>query len=72
VDGSDRRRLLAMTATREGTAFLLLECFSRFGHAEHGMRKWARELVSSTSRRPAEAAGTPAVRASPFPVESTP
>jgi hypothetical protein len=37
------RRLTAMTAAREGTAFLLLECFSRWGHARHSMEKWGAE-----------------------------
>lgn len=37
------RRLAAMTAAREGTAFLLLECFDRWGHARHSAEKWAAE-----------------------------
>ena len=44
-DSETGERLLAMTATREGTVFLLLECFSTWGHARHGMKKWARGLA---------------------------
>lgn len=47
LDGGTRERLLAMAAHRDGTPFLLLECFSRFGHAKHGMKKWADLLVES-------------------------
>jgi hypothetical protein len=36
----DGRQVAAMTAAREGTAFLLLECFTRWGHARHSMEKW--------------------------------
>jgi hypothetical protein len=43
-DAMTDERLLAMSAYREGTPFLILECFSRFGHARHGMLKWSRKL----------------------------
>ncbi len=41
--------LAAMSAYREGTPFLLLECFSRYGHARHGMKKWTGVLERSMS-----------------------
>ena len=44
VDAETGERLVAMTATREGTPFLLIECFIRHGHACHGVKKWAGEL----------------------------
>lgn len=44
VDAETGERLVAMTATREGTPFLLIECFIRHGHACHGVKKWAAEL----------------------------
>jgi hypothetical protein len=43
-DSQSDEVLFAMTARRDGTPFLLLECFSRYGHARHGMKKWARLL----------------------------
>ena len=46
VDATTGSRQLAMTAVREGTPFLVLECFTKYGHARHGMYKWAR-LVRS-------------------------
>jgi len=42
VDAETDERQLAFTACRDGTVFLLLECFSRFGHMRHGMQKWTR------------------------------
>lgn len=45
LDGATRERLVAMAAHRDGTPFLLFECFSRFGHAKHGMKKWAKLLL---------------------------
>jgi len=44
LDAATGARRLAMTSVREGTPFLVLECFTRYGHARHGMKKWA-ELV---------------------------
>lgn len=44
VDAMSGERLAAMTATREGTPFLLFECFTKHGHARHGVKKWARDL----------------------------
>ena len=46
LDASTGERALAMTAVREGTPFLLFECFTKYGHARHGMKKWARGLRS--------------------------
>ena len=45
LDAATGERLVAMTATREGTPFLLIECFFTWGHAHHGMKKWARSLA---------------------------
>ena len=45
VDSASGERLAAMTATREGTPFLVLECFTKHGHAHHGVKKWARDLA---------------------------
>lgn len=47
LDSETGERLIAMTATREGTVFLLLECFSTWGHARHGMKKWARGIAQT-------------------------
>lgn len=47
LDGASRERLLAMAAHRDGSPFLVLECFSRFGHAKHGMKKWSKLLLES-------------------------
>lgn len=44
LDAESGERLLAMTAYREGTIFLILEAFHRWGHAKHGMKKWAKLL----------------------------
>ncbi len=44
LDGGDHHRIAAFTTCRDGTPFLLLECFTRYGHARHGMKKWARML----------------------------
>ncbi len=46
VDSISGERQVALTAVREGTPFLVLECFTRYGHAKHGMKKWAKELRS--------------------------
>ncbi len=48
-DSTTGERLAAMSAYREGTPFLLLECFSRFGHARHAMKKWAQVLRQAMS-----------------------
>lgn len=45
VDAMSGERLAAMAATREGTPFLLLECFTKHGHARHGVKKWSRDLT---------------------------
>lgn len=45
LDAATGERLLAMRAARDGTPFHVLEAFTRFGHAAHGMTKWARELL---------------------------
>ena len=44
VDSQSGERLVAMTATRDGTPFLLWEAFFTWGHARHGMYKWGVEL----------------------------
>lgn len=44
VDAMSGERLAAMTATREGTPFLILECFTKHGHARHGIMKWSRDV----------------------------
>jgi len=44
VDSVTEERLAAMTLCREGTPFLLIECFNRYGHARHSMKKWAKEV----------------------------
>ena len=49
LDALTGERLIAMTARRDGTVFLLLECFSTWGHARHGMKKWSRILASILS-----------------------
>lgn len=43
-DAMTGERLAAMTLTREGTPFLVLECFTRHGHAHHGVLKWSRDV----------------------------
>ena len=47
LDGASGERLIAMAAHRDGTPFLIFECFTRFGHARHGMKKWAKLLLKS-------------------------
>ena len=44
LDAGSNERLLAMTAKRDGTVFLLWECFFQWGHARHAMKKWAEEV----------------------------
>ena len=44
LDAMSGERLIAMTARRDGTIFLLIECFSTWGHARHGMYKWSHIL----------------------------
>ncbi len=44
VDSESGRRVLGMAAHRDGTIFLLLEAFHEWGHAKHGMKKWAELL----------------------------
>lgn len=44
LDATSGERLVAMTATRDGTPFLLWETFFTWGHARHGMYKWGVEL----------------------------
>ncbi len=51
-DAVSDERLAAFAAVREGTPFLMLECFSRFGHAGHGMWKWAGMIGDVTSAAP--------------------
>lgn len=49
VDSVTGERLLAMTATRGGSFFHILEAFNRHGHVRHGIKKWAkltRQLLS--------------------------
>jgi uncharacterized protein DUF3313 len=41
TDAISGQRVAALTTCRDGTPFLILECFSRFGHARHGMEKWS-------------------------------
>lgn len=45
-DALSGERLAAYTLTRAGTPFLVLECFTRHGHAHHGVLKWARDVRS--------------------------
>lgn len=40
VDAVSGERLFAMTARREGNPFLILETFTTYGQARHGMWKW--------------------------------
>ncbi len=42
VDSMSGERLVAMAAHRDGTPFLVMECFARYDHAGWGMRKWAK------------------------------
>jgi hypothetical protein len=49
LDASTGEQLVAMTAHRDGTPFLLFECFTPFGHAKHGMKKWSRQLANISS-----------------------
>ncbi len=42
VDSQTGERLLAMTATRGSTPFLMLEAFNHHGHVRHGIKKWSR------------------------------
>lgn len=44
LDAVTGERIAAMTLCRAGTPFLVIECFSRYGHARHGIKKWAEEL----------------------------
>lgn len=44
VDSVSGARLVAMTATREGTPFHILEAFTKHGHACHSVKKWGRDL----------------------------
>ena len=44
LDAMTGERLIAMTARRDGTVFLLIECFMTWGHARHGMKKWSHIL----------------------------
>ena len=44
VDASGER-MIAMAAHRDGTMFLVIECFMKWGHARHGMKKWAKLLA---------------------------
>lgn len=60
VDAATGRPLEAYAAYREGTPFLLLECFSRYGHAHHGMKKWAKMIGRSI--RPQATGENPASR----------
>jgi len=57
-DATSGERLLAMTATREGTPFQFTECFSTWGHAHWGMKKWA-AAIAETLRPPAEETEAP-------------
>lgn len=50
VESRTGKRVLAMAARREGTVFLLLEAFHEWGHAKHGMEKWAKLLHSELAR----------------------
>ncbi|HED66747.1 MAG TPA: DUF3313 domain-containing protein [Planctomycetes bacterium] len=51
VDSVTGERQLAMVAVREGTPFLLLESFSKYGHAKHGMTKWARFVRDAMKKK---------------------
>ena len=52
VDATTGERRVGMAAHRDGTAFLLIECFTKYGHARHGMKKLTEELLD-TLRGPA-------------------
>jgi len=45
LDAMTGERLLAMTARREGSPFLILETFTAYGQARHGVWKWSRLLA---------------------------
>ncbi len=45
TDGGSGERVLALACAREGTPFLLIECFSRYGHARHAFAKWSELLA---------------------------
>lgn len=46
LDSLTGERLIAMAAHRDGTPFLVLECFGPYDHADWGMRKWATKMRS--------------------------
>jgi len=45
ADAMSGEPLLRMSALREGTPFLLWECFFKYGHTRHGVSKWTLELA---------------------------
>ena len=45
LDANTNERLIAMAATRDGSPFLMLESFTTYGYARHGMKKWSRKLL---------------------------
>jgi len=44
IDSQSGKRLIAMAAHRDGSPFLVLECFSKYAHARWGMRKWSSKM----------------------------
>ena len=52
---ADGDPVVAMTAVRDGTPFLVFECFQQYGHAYHGMQKWSKvlkEILDASARDP--------------------
>ncbi len=45
VDSMSGDRVFAMTARREGNPLLILETFTSYGQARHGMYKWSRMIA---------------------------
>jgi hypothetical protein len=45
TDSETNEVLFAMAARRDGTPFLILEAFHRYGHAGFGMKKWSKLLL---------------------------
>jgi len=57
LDSLTGERLIAMAAHRDGTPFLVLECFGPYDHADWGMRKWSSKVRTILhASRPVETA----------------
>ena len=52
LDAGTGERLLAMTARRDGSPLLILESFTTYGYARHGMKKWSRLLLELLTASP--------------------